>query len=683
TAIPGRSATFSVVTNDPSRTSYQWQLSVGGGAFTDIGGATSQTYTTPTLTVADNGNQYRAHITSTGNGSMADSNAATLTVYNLTGPTAPKILDRFDNLADVDNQGSAPTTVQTLSGDYSFAGTAGSGYLILTTAENSKFGTLVVDDVDGGTAVGGFTASFKAQLVGANPADGFSFSWGTGIGQTQVYGGLEAGLGNDLRVSFITYAGSGRSIRVNFRGAALANVAVPIELLQAPVDTFKEVLIRVTPATASTSATLDVAYDGTLVIQNLALPGLQGIAGGRFAIAARTGGANELHAYDDLAISTSLYVGPITLVNQPPAALTIVNDTSVTLSVESSNPPVSSYQWQRSAPGGGAFVDIPTATSATYTTPNLPLGDSGVRYQVVVTGSTNVVTSNPTTVTVVSPGLPASFERIIDFNDGLVPADAQVFGSAVVTGNAGVDDTGMLQLTTAVNGLQGAMALADQDAGAPVTGFVTKFLVRIGNGTDPPADGASFVWSPELITGGFGEGGTGTGLIISFDIYDNDDGNPNNAAGEAPAIEALWKGETLGNVRVPRALLESGSAFREIIVRVNPDGTLDVIFGTQVIYWHTPLPGFAPIANGNFGWGGRTGGLNAEQDIDSIQLTTFTANQPTLVLATVGNNIVITFDGVLESSGNLTNWTPMPAQTSPLTLPISGLSGHTFYRARK
>ncbi len=683
TALVGRTATFSATSNDPTRTSYQWQISVGGAAFTNITGAESQTYTTPVLAVGDNGNQYRVRLTSTGNASTADSNPALLTVVDLVAPLTGPIVNRFNNLTDVDNQGTAPAAVQTLSGNYTFEGDASNGYLVLTQAANSQFGTLVVDDLNGNAAVGGFTASVKTQLVGENPADGWSFSWGTGIAPVQVYGGLEAGLGNDLRISFITYGPSGVSIRVNFRGVALANIPVPLDLLQSAPGTFEEVLIRVTPATSTTSALLDVAQDGQLVIRNLALPGLQGIAGGRFAIAARTGGANELHAYDDLVITTIPYVGPITLVSAPPVAQTILENSAVTLTVESSNPAVTTYQWQRAPAGSDVFANIPGATELSYTTPLLALPESGVKFQVVSTGSTNAVTTAPSVITVVTPGLPATWDRIIDFDDGNAPGDALLLGTAGVFLSGGVGDTGALVLTTAVNGLQGSMALGDQDGGEPVRGFVTNFQLRIGNGSNPPADGASFVWAPSAITAPFGESGAGIGLIVSFDIYDNEDGNPDNEAGEAPAIEAMWKGESLGNVRVPRSLLESGSEFRNVIVRVNPEGTLDVIFGSRVLFWKTPLPGFAPVSGGNFGWGGRTGGLNAEQAVDNIFLTTFVGDAPSIQVVQAGGNVVITFDGVLEFSDTLNAWTPMPGQASPLILPLNSLSGHRYYRSRK
>ncbi|MDB6132935.1 MAG: Legume-like lectin family protein [Verrucomicrobiales bacterium] len=689
TGVSGYTATFSVTSNDPLHTTYQWQSSTGGGAFTNIAGATDATYTTPALTAADDGRQYRARITSTVNASTADSTPALLTVVNLVGPAAgqAQILNNFDNETP-NNVGTAPATVQTLSGNYNYSG---GGFLTLTDAVNSQFGTLVIDDFNANQAVGGFNASMKVQIVGGAPADGWSFSWGTSIEPVQVYGGLESGVGNDLRVSFITYEGTGRSIRVNWRGAAIANIPVPITLLQTAEGEFEEVRIRVTPATATTEATLDVAQDGVLVIHNLALPGLTGIPGARFAIAARTGGLNETHSFDDLAISTSLYVGPITLLSQPPASQYVLVGKQVTLGVQSSNPPQTTYQWQKAAAGSNTFTNIPGATAATYTTPVLTSADAGTAYQAVLTAPSNVITSTPAVLTVVDPALPATWEVTIPFTNGEYPADGSLLGSAAALTEGGPGGTGTLNLTPAENGLQGSFILPDMDNGSAVDGFVTQFQLMIGNSasgnaSNPPADGASFVWTREIISGAFGEGGTGTALIVSFDTYDNDDGNPDNELGEAPAIEAVWNGDSLGNIRVPRALLESGTDYRNVIVRVNSGGTLDVIFGETVLFWHKPLPGYAPITGGQFGWGARTGGLNAEQNVDNIQLSTFAsvpANQPSISFSDSGGNVVVTFDGVLETSTDLINWTPQPAQASPLTVPRASLTGRLYLRARK
>lgn len=695
TTVPGYTATFSVTSNDPLHTSYQWQSSTGGGAFTNIGGATDSTYTTPALVAGDDGKQYRCHVTSTVNATTADSTPAAVTVVNLVRPATAQINDTFND-GTVNNTGTAPATVQTIN-----AGTdatpglvrdpfVGGPFLTLTEAANAQYGSIVIDDFNGNQPVGGFNAAVNVQIVGGNPADGWSFNWGSAIAPAQVYGGLEAGVGNDLRVSFYTYAGSGQSIRVTWRGNVIANIPQPIALLQTAPDAFEEVRIRVTPATSTASALLDVAQDGVLMIHNLALPGLQGIAGARFAIVARTGGANESHIYDDLAISTSLYVGPITVVSQPPASQYVLVGKPATLTVQSSNPPQTTYQWQRAAPGSATFVNLPAETSPTCTIPSLTVAETGASYQCVLTGPTNVVTTTPATLTVVDPALPSTWKVTVPFTNGEIPAEGIIFGSAAALPDGGIGGTGTMSLTTPVNSLSGSFALPDLDNGLPVDGFTTQFQMLIGssaagNATNPPADGASFVWTRETITGAFGEGGTGTALIVAFDTYDNVDGNPDNEAGEAPAIRASWNGDIVGNVRVPRSLLESGLDYRNVIIRVNPGGTLDVIYGDTVIFWHLALPAYAPITGGQFGWGGRTGGLNAEQDVDNIQLTTNSSapSLPSLSYTISGGNLIITFDGVLETSTNLTTWTPQPAQTSPLTVPVSSLTGRLFIRARK
>jgi fibronectin-binding autotransporter adhesin len=73
----GATATFTV---EPAGATYQWQVSTNSGSsWSNIAGATSDTYTTPTLTLADNGNQYRVQLTG-GCGGASTSDAATLTV---------------------------------------------------------------------------------------------------------------------------------------------------------------------------------------------------------------------------------------------------------------------------------------------------------------------------------------------------------------------------------------------------------------------------------------------------------------------------------------------------------------------------------------------------------------------------------------------------------------------------
>lgn len=83
--VEGGTATFSsVATGDPFPT-VQWQSSPDGTTWSDIGGATSVSYTTPVLALGDTGTQYRAVFTNTAG--AVTSSAVTLTVTAATTPS--------------------------------------------------------------------------------------------------------------------------------------------------------------------------------------------------------------------------------------------------------------------------------------------------------------------------------------------------------------------------------------------------------------------------------------------------------------------------------------------------------------------------------------------------------------------------------------------------------------------
>jgi len=77
TVTEGQTAQFSV-TATGTGLSYQWQSMPPGGAFANIGGATTATYTTPATTVGMNNTQYRVVVTNAAGNTT--STAATLTV---------------------------------------------------------------------------------------------------------------------------------------------------------------------------------------------------------------------------------------------------------------------------------------------------------------------------------------------------------------------------------------------------------------------------------------------------------------------------------------------------------------------------------------------------------------------------------------------------------------------------
>ena len=89
----GKTAAFKITATGDELT-YQWQQSTDkGGSWTDISGATTDTYTTAATTAGMNGYQYRCVVTGKG-GEKVTSKAATLTV---TAPTVPVTDVTLDN----------------------------------------------------------------------------------------------------------------------------------------------------------------------------------------------------------------------------------------------------------------------------------------------------------------------------------------------------------------------------------------------------------------------------------------------------------------------------------------------------------------------------------------------------------------------------------------------------------
>jgi len=81
-------------------------------------------------------------------------------------------------------------------------------------------------------------------------------------------------------------------------------------------------------------------------------------------------------------------------ITQHPSNLTVSVGETATFTVSANGTPPLSYQWQKNT------VDIPGATSASYTTPATVIGDNGAQFRCVVTNSVSSATSNPATLTV-------------------------------------------------------------------------------------------------------------------------------------------------------------------------------------------------------------------------------------------------------------------------------------------
>jgi hypothetical protein len=101
---------------------------------------------------------------------------------------------------------------------------------------------------------------------------------------------------------------------------------------------------------------------------------------------------------------------PVVITSQPPATLTVVQDSSLTLSVGASGDPIN-FQWYKGT------TAISNANTATYTVAFADLVDAGT-YTVVVSNSISSVTSSSTVVTVTPDTTPPSVTGATAFPGG-------------------------------------------------------------------------------------------------------------------------------------------------------------------------------------------------------------------------------------------------------------------------
>jgi len=190
----------------------------------------------------------------------------------------------------------------------SSGGVGGTGYISLTDAVNGLQSAVIIEDLDAGSPVGGFLATFKLRIGGGsgNPADGFSFNFASDLTGGTI---SEEGQGNGLIVAFDIYdsgGGEAPAIDIKREGLVLGSVKFPKDATEAGIltgDAFVDVRIEYR------NGLLDVDYKGKPVFNDFAL-GLAPVSGGRFGLGARTGGENVNHWIDDLRIETFAQTTP-------------------------------------------------------------------------------------------------------------------------------------------------------------------------------------------------------------------------------------------------------------------------------------------------------------------------------------------------------------------------------------
>jgi len=419
-----------------------------------------------------------------------------------------------------------------------------------------------------------------------------------------------------------------------------------VGLLLRTGTSFVDVFIR-----ADVDGKLTLAINGSLIFSNIVV--YTNKIGGRFGLGGLTGGSFESHFIDDLGISTVSLTdtNPPTIVSvtgKDLAGCSSLNSARVAFSeaIGGSGDESSNYAFD-----GGlevlSLIRINPSTFLLNTTPQTP----GTLYTLTV----NEIADSAPIPNFIEPNTTAAFTAFVApaakfYTEFCTqPPNTTLYGAATL-------NEGYLKLTSATANQSGAFVVNDLDAGQSVVAFVATFKARVGGGTG--ADGFSFNFASDLTTD-FAEEGAGSGLTISFDSF-------NNGANEAPAIEVKFGGVSISNRLV--SYIRTGTDFVDVTIRADPDGTVDVIYGTNVVFTNL-VTAYTSIAGGRFGLGARTGASFDNHWIDNLTINTVTACGP-LSVARFDSDVVVSWSSAcqLQSSTNVAGpYLNVPGATSPHT----------------
>ena len=111
--------------------------------------------------------------------------------------------------------------------------------------------------------------------------------------------------------------------------------------------------------------------------------------------------SNSAGSVTSAAATLSVQAAPVAAAfTTQPANQTVVAGSAAAFTVAATGTPAPTLQWQRSTDGGSTWVNIATATAATYNTGATTVGQTGERYRAVATNSSGSVNSIAATLTV-------------------------------------------------------------------------------------------------------------------------------------------------------------------------------------------------------------------------------------------------------------------------------------------
>ncbi|MGC8742630.1 MAG: immunoglobulin domain-containing protein, partial [Verrucomicrobiia bacterium] len=499
-------------------------------------------------------------------------------------------------------------------------GVNNSGVLRLTPNVNGQGGSFVMNEFVPGTIIKGFTATFKVHLGegSGNPADGFSFNFANDLVNTEwPPEAAEQGVGSGLRVCFQFY----NQDRIVIKRGQTQLAYIPTVLYG--FAGFVDCSVTLAP-----NGKVTVFWNGQPIVQDLD-SGVVPSNGYRFGFYARTGGENANQMIDNLTITAQLdqtkifYTPNANFNGQDQFTYTVTDGRltsqagTVTINVLPVNdPPIAEDMTvngleDQPLPIQLQLVDVDQANEPmTYIVLDGPQNGA-------LTGGTTQDTFN--------------FSYSADFNVGNTVPGATLYGTAQILPAGGVNNSGVLKLTRNLNGEAGSMIINEFAPGATVKRFTATFKMHLGEGSGNPADGFSFNFGPDLVDAASApeaaENGVGSGLRVCFKIYGDD------------RIQIRQGQNTL--VDFPTQVYGL-PGYVECTINFDEDGTVDVVWNGITIAQDLQT-GLVPAPGYRFGIYARTGGENANQWLDDLQI-----------------NAVLYKPGMLVSSSPNLTYTPNP-----------------------
>ena len=357
----GSPVTFTAAASGTPAPSVQWQVSANGGAYANISGATSTTYSF-TTTAVQSGNQYRAVFTSVAG--TATTTAATLTVNTpplvTTNPSSQTVSAGKSVTFTVAATGRPAPSVQwqvSTNNGASFTNISGAtltSYSFTTTAAQagSQYRAVFTNTAGTATTTAATLMINTAPVVTTNPSS-----------QTIATGKL-----------------------VTFTAAA---TGTPVPGVQWQVSTnngtsFSNIAGATLASYSFTTAATQSGYQYRAVFTNVA--GTATTTAAKLTISAATPVTNTAPA-----------------VTTNPSSQTITAGNSVMLTAAATGTPVPGVQWQVSTNNGASFSNITGATLASYSF-TAATTQSGYLYRAVFTNTAGTATTTAAKLTVSAAG---------------------------------------------------------------------------------------------------------------------------------------------------------------------------------------------------------------------------------------------------------------------------------------